>query len=253
MSRNRTLALAGALVFCLALVTAAPARLLSFALGPVGASVQGLEGTVWSGQARTLAVLGLRLEQVQWQLRPARLLRGELAADVEATLPGGFLRGQLFRQLGGASGARNLEGGAPLRWLAPGSAAMTGGDTQLSVRLDALELKDGWIRTAVGSLDLGQVTLPIPTLRGKVGPGSYGVSFTARDQPPEQPVIGAIRDLGGPLEVSGELQLRPPREYVLNGTLKPRPDTPAELTSALRTVGPRTPDGGYGFSLAGSF
>lgn len=252
MSRNRVLALTGALVFLVALVVTAPARLAAFALGSSGTSAQGLEGTLWSGRARSFSVLGLRLDQVQWRLHPLRLLRGELAAAVDAVVPGGFVRGDLFWRLSGASGARDLEGGAPLRWLSPGTGAMTG-NSQLSVRLETLELKDGWIHTAVGTLNLGDVTLPLPTLRGKLGPGSYSVTFDARDQAPDQPVKGDVRDAGGPLEVSGELELRPSREYTLNATLKPRPDTPAELSTALRTVGPRNPDGGYGFSLAGSF
>lgn len=252
MSRNRVLALVGTLVFVVALLVTAPARLVAFVLPSAGASAQGLDGTLWSGQARSLSLLGLRLDQVQWRLHPLRMLRGEVAAAVEAVVPGGFLRGDLFWRLAGSSGARDLEGGAPLRWLSPGTGAMTG-DSQLSVRVETLELKDGWIRTAVGTLNLGDLTLPIPTLQGKLAPGGYSVGFDARDQAPDQPVKGAVRDLGGPLEVSGELELRPSREYVLNVSLKPRADTPAELSSALRTVGPRNPDGGYGFSLAGSF
>lgn len=252
MSRNRILVLAGVLVFVVVLVTTAPARLAAPALQAAGASARGLDGTLWSGQARSLTLMGLRLDQPSWRLQPLRLLRGEVAASTEAVLPGGFVRGEVFWQAGGMAGARGLEGAAPLAWLVPGTASLAG-NSQLSLRVTSLEIKDGWIRTAVGTLDLGQVTLPLPTLRGKLPPGGYSVSFDARDLDGQQPVVGVLRDLGGPLEVTGQLQLRPPRDYELAGQVKPRPDTPADLTGALRTLGPRTPEGGYGFSLAGSF
>jgi hypothetical protein len=252
MRRNQILALAGALAFLVAAVALVPARLAGSAVSAAGGAASGLTGTLWAGQARTVTLAGLRLEQVDWQLRPTGLLRGELAAQVEAKLPGGFLSGLLFWKPGGQSGARGLEGGAPLVSLAPGAAALAG-DSQVSVRLEALTLKDGWISTLVGTLELGQVTLPIPALRGKLGPGAYAVTFDARDLPAGEPLTGVLKDVTGPLEVSGSLQLRPPREYELVGVMTPRANTPPELTGALRTLGQRTPEGGYGFSLAGTF
>jgi hypothetical protein len=95
--------------------------------------------------------------------------------------------------------------------------------------------------------------LPIQTAGAQLGPGTYSISFDADDLGPDEPLTGALKDAGGPLEIDGIVKIVPPRSYEITATAKTRPDAPAELRDALQMLGPATPDGGHALSLAGSF
>lgn len=241
---------AGLGAFVLSLLAMFPARVAVKLLGVPATAVTGLTGTAWNGTVQRVTLEGVALGPVRWQLRPSRLLMGQLAAEVNATLPDGFLNTTAALSLGGGLSAIDLEGAVPLAWLAP---ALGDAGSQLTARFDRLAIRGGRIEAAIGNLQVAGVVLPIPTTGPKLGPGTYQITFDAENLGPADPLTGVLTDAGGPLEITGTVTLTPPRSYEVTGTAKPRPDAPPELRNALRMLGPATPDGGHALSLAGSF
>jgi hypothetical protein len=250
MRTNRLLAGAGLSALVFSLLAMFPSRVAVSLLGVPATSVTGLSGTVWDGAIQRLSLGGVALGPVRWQIKPSRLFLGQLAADVSATLPDGFLNTTAALSLGGGLAASNLEAAAPLAWLAP---ALGGGSSQLTARFDQFVIKKGHVETAIGSLQLAGVVLPIPTAGPQLGPGTFKVTFNADNLGPTELLTGVLQDAGGPLEIAGTVKITPPRAYEVTGTAKPRPDAPPELRNALQMLGPATPDGGHALSLAGSF
>lgn len=240
----------GGVALVLSLVTLIPARVALSVLGVPAETVSGVSGTVWNGSLQRIAASGITLGPVAWRARPARLLLGQLAANVEATLPDGFVNAGVAVSVGGKLAFSDLEGAAPVAWLAP-AAGNNGG--QLTARFEEVELDGNRIATAVGSLQIAGVVLPVPASGTPMPPGNYTIAFDAQDLAPEEALSGAITDSGGPLEISGTVKFTPPRSYELAGTAKPRPEAPPDLRDALQMLGPANPDGAHTLSLAGSF
>ncbi len=249
---QRTLLFTGLAAFSLSLLLLIPATTVLPLLTKSGAITSGLSGTIWAGSARTLNAGPLRFDQLRWQVEPWRLLRGELGAHIEARLPDGFFSGHVSHSLGGRLVIRDIEAAAPLQVLSPGMASLTG-NSQLSIRMQQIAWLDGWVETAIGTVQLSQVVLPIPVLAGRTPPGNYVLSFDSESLAAGTLLSGKVADGGGPLEISGVLNLTPPRNYELSATVKARDTAPPELVNILKSAGPRAPDGGREFSLAGSF
>lgn len=250
MGQVRLLAAAGLAALLLALVALLPARVAIGLLGLPDGSAGGIDGTVWNGSVQRLSVGGVTVGPAQWQLQPLRLLAGQLAADVEATLPDGFLNSRLALSWGGNVSLANLQAAAPVALFAPAAGGNAG---QLTARFEKITLDGARIETAVGTLQVAGVVLPLPTAGAGVAPGNYTLSFAAIGLGPDEPLTGSIADGGGPLEILGTVTVTPPRSYELAGTAKARPEAPPALVDALRMLGPLTPDGKHVLSLAGSF
>jgi len=250
MRQTRLLVAASLSALILSLIALLPARVAFGVLGIPATAVTGWSGTVWSGAVQRVSLGNIALGPVLWQVRPGRLLTGQLAADVQATVPDGFVNATVALSLGGAWSASELEAAAPLAWLAP---AMGSAGSQLTARFDKLVVNKGRVEVAVGNLTLAGVVLPIPTAGPQLAPGTYDLAFSADQLGPDELLTGALKDAGGHREIAGTVTITPPRSYEVTGTAKPRPQAPPELRSALQMLGPATADGSHALSLAGSF
>ena len=250
MRPTRLLVVASLSALLVSLIALLPARVAFGVLGLPATAVTGWSGTVWSGAVQRISLGSITLGPVLWHVRPARLLTGQLAADVQATVPDGFVNATVGLSLGGAWSASGVEAAVPLAWLAP---AMGNAGSQVSARFDKLVVRKGRVEAAVGNLTLAGVVLPIPTTGPQLGPGTYELAFSADALGPDDLLTGALKDAGGPLEIAGTVTITPPRSYEVAGTARPRPEAPPELRSALQMLGPATAEGSHALSLAGSF
>jgi len=250
MRQIRLLAGAGLAALFVFLVALLPARVAVAVLGLPEGAASGVAGTVWQGTAERVSAAGIDFGPVRWNAHPIRLLTGSVAADVEAVLPDGFFNGTVALGLGGKVAIRGLEAAAPLAWLAPAAGAAGG---QVAARFEKVDLLAGRVESAVGTLNVAGVVLPIPTAGGQLDPGAYSVAFDAEALEPDEPLSGLLSDAGGPLEIVGTVTFTPPRSYELKGTARPRPEAPPEIRNALQMLGPATPDGAHELSVAGSF
>ncbi len=201
---------------------------------PPGMTFAGVAGTLWSGSAASCSVEGFTVEQLRWQTRPTQLLLGRVAAAVEARIPDGFVSA-LVTASSGAVGFRDLRAATSLPALA-NFVPIRGMRGQASLQLDELVLENGWPTTIVGQLKLvGLETVPlIPDGSGSLlALGDYTVVFRPA---PRGALAAEFVDDGGPLEVSGTLNMDDARVYVIDALVEPRAGAPEALVEGLKIM-----------------
>jgi len=242
MSTRAALVLA-IVVFVATLVVRWPARALTPWL-PAGVSCDGAAGTVWHGSCVQLRRGHNTLAGVSWTLHPGALLRLRLSADVASADPraSGRARVQLARdgqlQISDLSAQLPLQGGLNLL---PRGLAGT-----VRFAFTRAQLQHGQLTALTGTVRV----LQLRAASQSGGLGSYELKF-----PPAAngaAIRGQLRDLGGPLSVSGQLQLTRGNGYQLSGSVAARTDASAQLLQALQLLGPPDAQGRRTFSLAGS-
>jgi general secretion pathway protein N len=212
---------------------------------PPGVACASIDGTVWSGSCSGLTAQGAALGDLAWDLRPASLLTGALAAHVVLEHGPVSARADLALGLGGSLTLRNVRADLPLdpAVIPRAPRALRG---TVHTELELLRIAHGAVTELKGRIeahDLIQST-------GRVTPlGSYAVVFPGGSGEP----AGSVQDLGGPLAVQGTLRLTSAPGYELEGEVAARPGATPELVSSLQFLG--TPDalGRRPFSMAGTF
>ena len=88
--KKRTLFLAGFTSFILTSLTQVPAQLITERLqGKLPVDLQDVSGTLWQGSASSLTWQTTQLRNLQWAISFPALLKGQLAADLQAQLATG--------------------------------------------------------------------------------------------------------------------------------------------------------------------
>jgi hypothetical protein len=126
----------------------------------------------------------------------------------------------------------------------------SGGD--LSVRIDEVSIEDEWPSAAVGKIRVDN--LPLNIIGVAAGPvGAYEVTFEADPVPEDGRIVGQLQDLGGPLQLEGQIFFYPPRNYDLNARIRGAPGAPADLVRGLALLGPADANGLHELVMSGSF
>jgi len=251
MALHRKLALAGLALLLTFTIMLFPARTAFGWLAPAGVSAFGIEGTIWRGRARIISASGVQLRNTEWDLALLPLLTGRLAGDINTRWGGGFLEGYGSLGIGGSIRLRNATVSFDVGML---ESRVGIGDIggQVSARLDELEVIDSWPTRLIGT---GEIRDLFSAMMGQGTPqtvGSIGFAFDTTTETASDVVTGQLRDIGGPLELSGTLILTPPGNYDLKTRIKARPNAPRALQNNLSFLGPAEPDGTRFFQLAGS-
>lgn len=247
MKRSWQLLVLGLGAYLLFALVSFPAGLALSWFAPENLAAYGVSGTLWRGRAEVVIVDDAHLGGVQWSLHVLPLFTAKLVADFELTRVDGHARGRLSASPGGRLRFENLDGSLPLSAL-PGGIIPPGWTGTLRLNLAQLTIEDAWPTGAEGTVDALAVTGPPgrPT-----NLGNYRISFPAQPSS-QQSLTGALTDIGGPLQVTGTLQLKEDRSYVIDGLIATRPDAPAGVASTLQYLGPADAQGRRPFSLAGS-
>lgn len=235
---------AALLIFFLAITLPAPHVLGWF--GGERVAAQGIDGTAWRGRVERVAVDGVALGPVVWQLRPLALLvaRLEYQVFVQSGSGGGELR--LGRSLFGASVARDVQLTLPAAELGRQlrlSLVTLDGDFQLDFA--ELALAGDWVETLQGQVlwQAAQVLQPSP-----LPLGTLTMQLALRDGR----IVGTLGDQGGPLELGGEFSLGADRNYRLDALLKPRGNAAPQLRDALGLLGNPDAQGRYRLQYSGT-
>jgi general secretion pathway protein N len=237
-------------VFLATVLVRLPARVLLSVL-PADVSCESPAGTIWSGSCGELRAGAAAVSGVSWRLHPAALLRLRLAAELVSEDPGARGHAQVELAPNGDLAISALAAQVAL----PGRIGLVGAGTSGSLQLaiDSAHVAAGHLTALHGMTELRQLHIANPP----TDLGSYELRFV----PPEgaapaaggsEPMLGQLRDLDGPLAVSGELRLLPTGSYELNGTLAPRPGASADLSQLLAMLGAPDEQGRRTFSLAGT-
>jgi general secretion pathway protein N len=230
-------------VFLATVLVRLPARVLLPML-PADVACDSPAGTIWSGSCDQLRLGAVAVSGLSWRLHPAALLRLRLAADLASADPAARGHAQVVLAPGGEVAITALAATVAM----PGDAVLvpagTSGTMQLAI--DAARIAGGHLVALQGTIELQQLHIAYPA----ADLGSLALQFAPPS--PSAPMVGQLRDLNGPLSVTGVLQLSPSGNYELQGSVAPKPDASADLTQALQLLGPPDAQGRRGFSLAGT-
>lgn len=241
----RTAILLVVAVFALTLLVRLPAAVLGWFL-PRSVACDSPAGTLWRGSCADLRSGAFELADVHWQLHPLGLLRAQAALDVDSNDPRARGNAHVTLHANGDLDLATLNASLPLEGgLLPVPAGWSG---VLGVGIDRASVRGGRVTAVQGTLTARSLRMSHPD----ADLGSYELNFPAAPVG-DQPMIGILRDLGGPLSLSGQLQLRPDRSYELNGILAPRDTSSAELQQVLNLLGPPDADGRRAVSFAGTY
>lgn len=192
---------------------------------------EGLNGSVWTGNAAQAYVAGQSLQKVKWHFNVAQLLLANTELALEFSVEDGYGKGILGRSLWGGVYANNIEAWLPMGMVLPlfklGSLQPGGA---LAVNLADLEIKNNSVATALGSLvwQDAEITIlkPMPL-------GSIKIEL----EPTDEGVKGIIADMGGPLEVEGLLTLSHEGKYDFSAEVAVRDPQQLDLVNAIRSLG----------------
>lgn len=223
------LAAAGLLAALIGIVVHFPARLALAWFAPAGIVAWGVDGSVWTGRAAGVVVRGHDLGSLAWEARPAGLLALEPAWELSLRTPDGFVAGRFAAALlGNRQQISDLEGAFELATLPP-ALVPRGVAGQARFSLQLLQLESGWPTAVTGRATVAELELPGVILA--LGPFEF--VFPEHEGTP----VGAVRSLGGPLAVDGQIELPGPGQWQFSAELAPGENPPRELVDGLRFVG----------------
>jgi general secretion pathway protein N len=210
-------------------------------------SCASVEGSLWSGYCGGLTVRGAALGDLTWQLRPARLLVGKLAAHIDLEHPPATsARGDVEMGLGGTVIARNLTASLPLDpALLPVVPPTLTGSLHVDLAL-AKVTKKGVVSALEGRIEASDLV----DHSGYVTPlGNFAVTFPGGGSQP----TGNLQDMGGPLALQGTLVLTPQPGYDLSAYVTPRASATQPLLNAIQFLGSPDAQGRRQFALSGTY
>jgi general secretion pathway protein N len=232
-------------VFALTLLIRLPADVIAWLL-PRSVACESPGGTLWHGGCAEVRSAALTLADVRWTLHPLSLLRAQAALDVNSNDPRARGSAQLTLHSNGdldiatLNASLALEGG-----VVPVPAGWSG---VLDLGIDRAGLRGGHIVAVQGTLTVRSLRMEHPG----TDLGSFELKFP--DAPVgDAPMLGTLRDLGGPLSLAGQLQLRPDGNYELDGSIAPRDASSADLQQVLNLLGPPDAAGRHPVSFAGTY
>lgn len=248
MKRWRLLIALGVVAYIVFAVITLPARVVLSRLAPSDVHAGGVSGTIWNGKAQVLAVRGVRVGALEWDLHVLPLFTGRLVADLKVTRVDGFLQSKASLSPSGRIRLSDLAGSAPLAAL-PADVNRGGWTGTVNMRLASLILENAWPVEAEGVVEVVDVAGPASK---PVNMGSYRATFPENAATDGQ-LKADVVDLGGPLSFAGTLTLRQAdRSYHIEGMIAARPDAPTEVVNALRFLGPADADGRRPFGTEGT-
>jgi general secretion pathway protein N len=241
---TRRIVLLIALIFIATLIWRMPARWALAAL-PANVRCEQPTGTAWNGRCASLALAAGSVSNVSWQLQASELRRGKLSAVLQiqdARLDGSA---QLLIGTGGFMQASNLHASLSLpSTLVRGTPPGLSGTLQVIV--PALELRQGQLISVAGTVQLRNVRQLQPPLQL----GDYEWQL-AEGKLQNGRISGALRELGGPLQLTGTLALNLNGAFELEAKVRAKNVADQSLAQALEPLGPADADGMRPVSVAG--
>jgi hypothetical protein len=222
---KRGLIMAGLLVLVAGLIIMFPARVAFHWFSPPGLSAIGVQGTAWSGNANEAVFNGLYLSRIQWQLRPLRLLTGEVSYKIGAEPASGFFEANIGLGFGGNLEVTELRAALPLDLVA-GAAGVPGLQGSASLTFDRLEFSGGMATAAVGTVEIANLIVPIVDRNDL---GGYKAEFFTQDDG----ITASIEDTDGVVDIAGSLQINSDRSYAFIAQVIVKPETPQNVRKQL--------------------
>ncbi|HHQ4636445.1 TPA: GspN family type II secretion system protein ExeN [Aeromonas veronii] len=231
-----SLFLAAYFVFLLATL---PAALVARHL-PLPANVanllklEGVSGTLWSGQIARLQYASESVNQLRWDLNGWSLLRFAPEVAIRFGDRNG-LNGQGVVGWNGAAFGRDLTLNAPAPWLLsrvpmrlPIPLTVSG---QLQLKVEQFAQGNPWCDNLYGNLDWYNASADTPA--GKLDLADPELKLTCLDSK----LVAELKQGSDAVQTMGRLELQPNGQYLFQGTLKPGPALPPQMQQGLPFLG----------------
>jgi general secretion pathway protein N len=244
--RKRGLILAGIVAALVTVVVLFPARVAYKFASPPLVAMSGLSGTIWNGTAREFSTHGIYLRNLEWHLRPLSLFSGLAAFTVSGEPANGFFDSEVAVNFSGSTVTlRNLSAALPLAMFA-NAVGVPGLRGSVSLQVERLELVEGRAVALDGSMDIGNVVVPLLG-RGPLG-GYRADFFTQNDR-----IVASVEDTDGVVDLAGSLQLNPDKTYSFRGLVMAKPNTPDNLRQRIEYLPKTDRPGQHELRLDGSY
>ena len=245
MKRTLRITILAILAFAIILLVRLPASWVKGFLPPA-VTCTDIAGTAWNGSCSGVAYNGAALGNLNWELHPLALFRGKVAAFVNLTRGGQFVRGDFEMSSGQSYVAHDLQAQLPLDPpLLPQLDAGYSGN--ISVNLSYLKLEKNLLAAIEGQV---QAT-SLYSKRDRLALGGYSATFP-RAAAGSEPVA-QVTSLEGPVDFEGTLKLTREPGWVVDGKIRTKPETPQALVQQLAYLGAPDAQGFRPLSLAGTF
>lgn len=225
----KRLILAGFLAFLVVLTVTFPAQLAYKWFVPSDVQLSGIDGSVWRGTAREGLAGGAYIRDIEWNLKPSGLLKGQLSFDASASPGIGIINSRVSVGLDGALSLTDLNGNVPLD-VVHQSFQQAGISGDIALDFTTLIITGGLPVEALGSVVVKDFYAPLLSA-SRIG------DFRADFQNTDNGIIGVVQDTSGVLDVDGTVTLTPDRNYVFIGDVAPTPETPPSITNQLQFLG----------------
>jgi general secretion pathway protein N len=226
-----------------------PAHVILTHLRPSGVTLSGVSGTLWNGRAQAVRAGNTHIGSIEWSLNVLTLFTGRLGAHVKITRSDGFAQGAITASPSGRIVAQELTASLPIATLPP-NIAPGGWAGMLNLKFARLAIEKGWPVEAVGTVEAMDLSGPA---RNPTELGSYKIVFPAQGASSADAITGALTDTGGgPLLVTGTVQLKKDRSYFGDTLIATRSDAPAEVTKILQFLGEPDAQGRRPFTFSGT-
>jgi general secretion pathway protein N len=247
---------AGALLLAGALVITAPAALLDTRIATLSAGhlrLANTTGTVWNGSGELVLLPARTNQALRWRLDVWPLLRGELRAAIINESAGApsttVVYGRDHLEL------RTLELAVPVESILPLATTAKlalGGTVRVQVdhllwRGDALDAQ-----LSVQWRDASVPGPPGPRADVRIALGEVRIDLTGRGSE----LTGPVRNIGGEVEINGQVSVAAAGASSLEATLRPRSsdrERTDAVTAALSTLGLPDGQGGYRVRWSGAW
>jgi general secretion pathway protein N len=215
-----------ALTLVVVLIVTFPARIAYNIASSPFLKMSGISGTIWSGSAREFATNGVYLRQIEWRMRPVRLLTGKAVYRITGSPTSGFFESDIEVGISGSVTARDLTASLPLQMFerAIGVPGLRG---KGSLKLERLELVDGRATALDGTIDIEDLVVPMVH---RASLGGYRAEFFTQNNG----IMASVEDSDGVIDLAGTLELTPEKTYTFLGYVTPKPETPESLLSRMQ-------------------
>lgn len=193
----------------------------------------GISGTIWSGQITVAQLQDQRLESLQWQLQPSRLLMARLVGQVQGTLGQGRISAQVNAGRNDIE-LRNVRVDMPATELVQlaGIRVPTRLEGRFDVSLREARLNEGRLTHADGIVTWQQGVvhllgrpLPLGNMNLRLEPAGDGE------------IRGTLISDGGPLDASGDLRILANGQLNMDLTVRAREGAVGDAEPAMRMLG----------------
>lgn len=213
-------------------------------LPPNLVQLEGVSGTLWSGQVARLQYASESLTQLRWELNGWSLLRFAPEISLRFGDRSG-LNGQGVVGWNGAAFGRDITLNVPAPWVLdrvpmrlPFPLTVAG---QLQLKVDQFAQGNPWCDNLYGNLYW--YGADADTSAGKLPLGDPEIKLTCIDSR----LVAELKQSSEAVQMMGKLELQANRQYLFQGSLKPGPELPEEMKQGLPFLG--QPDGQGRFPL----